>query len=65
MSQPENNTRRPLALWSSPRSMSHAFEKMMRARNDHTVFPEPFNGMPSSSHFILHIFPYNRAKHAY
>lgn len=34
---------RPLALWSVPRAMSHAFEKMVRTRNDHAVFAEPFH----------------------
>lgn len=34
---------RPLALWAAPRALSHAFEKMMRCRNDHVIFSEPFN----------------------
>ena len=31
-----------LALWAVPRSTSTAFEWMMRVRNDHTCFHEPF-----------------------
>jgi hypothetical protein len=34
---------RPLALWSTPRSASTAFDRMMRARGDHRVFTEPFS----------------------
>lgn len=34
---------RPVALWSTPRSVSTAFDKMMRSRGDHVVFTEPFS----------------------
>lgn len=34
---------RPIALWSTPRSVSTAFDKMMRSRGDHRVFTEPFS----------------------
>lgn len=34
---------RPLALWATPRTISTAFDKMMRTRGDHTVFTEPFS----------------------
>jgi hypothetical protein len=34
---------RPLALWSTPRSASTAFDRMMRQRGDHRVFTEPFS----------------------
>ena len=34
---------RPVALWSTPRSVSTAFDKMMRERGDHRVFTEPFS----------------------
>jgi hypothetical protein len=34
---------KPVALWSTPRSVSTAFDKMMRERGDHTVFTEPFS----------------------
>lgn len=33
---------RILALWAVPRSVSTAFERMMRERGDHEVFFEPF-----------------------
>lgn len=33
---------RPLALWGAPRTVSTAFERMMRERDDHEVFFEPF-----------------------
>jgi hypothetical protein len=35
--------RPPLALWATPRTVSTAFDKMMRARGDHDVFTEPFS----------------------
>lgn len=34
---------RPIALWSTPRSASTAFDRMMRERGDHQVFTEPFS----------------------
>jgi hypothetical protein len=34
---------RPVALWSTPRSVSTAFDKMMRERGDVRVFTEPFS----------------------
>lgn len=34
---------RPIVLWSTPRSVSTAFERMMRERGDHQVFTEPFS----------------------
>ena len=34
---------KPVALWSTPRSVSTAFDKMMRGRGDHRVFTEPFS----------------------
>lgn len=34
---------RILALWAVPRSVSTAFERMMSARGDFTVFSEPFS----------------------
>jgi hypothetical protein len=34
---------RPLALWATPRTVSTAFDKMMRARGDHVVITEPFS----------------------
>ncbi|MCB0971829.1 MAG: hypothetical protein KDA97_10020 [Acidimicrobiales bacterium] len=34
---------KPIALWSTPRSVSTAFDKMMRGRGDHRVFTEPFS----------------------
>jgi len=33
----------PLALWATPRTVSTAFDKMMRTRGDHRVFTEPFS----------------------
>jgi hypothetical protein len=37
-------TRHPIiVLWSTPRSRSTAFERMMIERGDHTVFDEPFS----------------------
>jgi hypothetical protein len=37
-------TRHPiLVLWTTPRSRSTAFERMMIERGDHTVFDEPFS----------------------
>jgi hypothetical protein len=30
-------------LWTTPRSVSTSFERMMSARGDHTVFDEPFS----------------------
>jgi hypothetical protein len=33
----------PLALWATPRTISTAFDKMMRARGDHDVLTEPFS----------------------
>ena len=36
-------TTKPLVLWSTPRSVSTAFDKMMRGRGDHRVFTEPFS----------------------
>lgn len=36
-------TTRPVVLWSTPRSVSTAFDKMMRGRGDHRVFTEPFS----------------------
>jgi hypothetical protein len=33
----------PVVLWSTPRSISTAFDKMMRSRGDHRVFTEPFS----------------------
>ncbi len=39
---------RILALWSAPRSVSTAFERMMMARGDHEVIHEPF-----SAHYYL------------
>jgi hypothetical protein len=39
----EVNTRRILALWSAPRTVSTAFDKMMRTRGDHLVRTEPFS----------------------
>lgn len=37
-----------LALWSAPRSVSTAFERMIMARRDHAVVHEPF-----SAHYYL------------
>jgi hypothetical protein len=34
---------RPLALWATPRTVSTAFDKMIRARGDHLVLTEPFS----------------------
>lgn len=34
---------RPLALWATPRTVSTAFDKMVRARGDHAVLTEPFS----------------------
>lgn len=34
---------RPLALWATPRTVSTAFDMMMRTRGDHTVLTEPFS----------------------
>lgn len=34
---------KPIALWSTPRSSSTAFDRMMRERGDHRVFTEPFS----------------------
>jgi hypothetical protein len=34
---------RPLALWATPRTVSTAFDKMMRVRGDHVVLTEPFS----------------------
>ncbi len=34
---------RPIALWTTPRSASTAFDRMMRARGDVTVLTEPFS----------------------
>jgi hypothetical protein len=34
---------KPLALWATPRTVSTAFDKMMRTRGDHRVFTEPFS----------------------
>lgn len=34
---------KPMALWSTPRSASTAFDRMMRERGDHRVFTEPFS----------------------
>lgn len=34
---------RPIALWTTPRSISTAFDKMMRGRDDITVRTEPFS----------------------
>jgi len=34
---------RPLALWTTPRSVSTAFERMMMERGDFTVLHEPFS----------------------
>ena len=36
-------TTKPVVLWSTPRSVSTAFDKMMRGRGDHRVFTEPFS----------------------
>ena len=36
-------TPKPVVLWSTPRSVSTAFDKMMRGRGDHRVFTEPFS----------------------
>ena len=35
--------RPPIVLWAVPRSVSTAFERVMRARGDLTVFSEPFS----------------------
>ena len=35
--------RRPIVLWAVPRSVSTAFERVMRARGDLSVFSEPFS----------------------
>lgn len=37
------STNRPLCLWAAPRTVSTAFDKMMRERQDHKVFTEPFS----------------------
>lgn len=37
------SVRPPIALWAVPRSVSTAFERVMRARGDLTVFSEPFS----------------------
>ena len=34
---------KPLALWATPRTVSTAFDKMMRTRGDHRVRTEPFS----------------------
>lgn len=34
---------RPLCLWAAPRTVSTAFDRMMRQRGDHTVLTEPFS----------------------
>jgi hypothetical protein len=34
---------RPIALWATPRTVSTAFDKMMRERGDHLVLTEPFS----------------------
>lgn len=34
---------RPVVLWATPRSVSTAFDKMMRSRGDHRVLTEPFS----------------------
>jgi hypothetical protein len=36
-------TPKPVVLWSTPRSVSTAFDKMMRERGDHRVLTEPFS----------------------
>ena len=36
--------RPPIVLWAVPRSVSTAFERVMRARGDLLVFSEPFSG---------------------
>ena len=36
-------TAKPVVLWSTPRSVSTAFDKMMRGRGDHRVLTEPFS----------------------
>lgn len=36
--------RPPIVLWAVPRSVSTAFERVMRARGDLIVFSEPFSG---------------------
>ena len=33
----------PVVLWSTPRRVSTAFDKLMRGRGDHRVFAEPFS----------------------
>lgn len=38
-----SSTDRPLCLWAAPRTVSTAFDKMMRQREDHKVFTEPFS----------------------
>lgn len=34
---------RPIALWATPRTISTAFDRMVRERDDHRVFTEPFS----------------------
>ena len=34
---------RPIVLWTTPRSISTAFDRMMRERGDMTVLTEPFS----------------------
>lgn len=52
---------RPMIIWCSPRTLSHAFERMIRARNDFdTVLAEPFNG--NSPRLIS--LPYQRTTYA-
>ena len=34
---------RPIALWATPRTISTAFDRMMRERGDHHVLTEPFS----------------------
>lgn len=34
---------RPIALWATPRTISTAFDRMMRERGDHLVLTEPFS----------------------
>ncbi len=34
---------RPLVLWATPRTISTAFDRMMRERGDHTVLTEPWS----------------------
>ncbi len=43
LGSPTTGVRPPIALWAVPRSVSTAFERVMRARGDLTVFSEPFS----------------------